>query len=118
MSNEYVNYVQQAFVANLKSFRKAKGLSQIELAQGSGLSQGYVADLERGKKFPSPTTIEKLSDALAVRPYQFFVTKEDLVGVDRSGIAVEYLESIRRQVDHQITEAIDAFLVRPNDFDK
>lgn len=57
------------FGENLKAARKAKGLTQQELAAEAGLeSKGYVSDLETGKKpIPPGRTLEALATALDVR---------------------------------------------------
>ena len=51
----------------LRRHRENAGLSQYRLAQLTGLSQGYLSQLELGHKDrPSPETIRKLSSALSV----------------------------------------------------
>lgn len=53
--------------AALASIRQLNGLSQAELARRSGVSQGYISELESGTKSQSgPATIKKLADALSV----------------------------------------------------
>ena len=48
----------------LEEIRKAKGLSQIEVANAIGMTQAYVSGLESGKKSPSFETLVKLARAL------------------------------------------------------
>jgi len=59
------------FTLKLKQYRKLKGLTQDELAAKSGLSQQYIAEIEKNERSKSPTldTIAKLSLALEVCPY-------------------------------------------------
>ena len=40
------------------------GLSQIELAKASGVTNRFISDLEKGKKNPSLHTAVKISKAL------------------------------------------------------
>jgi transcriptional regulator with XRE-family HTH domain len=51
----------------LKRIREDKGLSQLELATRAGVAQGYVSELEAGrKKNPGIVTLRKLAKALGV----------------------------------------------------
>ncbi|MDS1029178.1 helix-turn-helix transcriptional regulator [Bacillota bacterium LX-D] len=62
---------------NLKRIRKAKKISQQELAELSGLSFSMVSKLESGEQSnPTLETIEKISFALGVKP-------SDLIGMGR-----------------------------------
>jgi len=47
--------------------RTAKGISQEELAQRSGLHRTYVSSVERGERNISLANIAKLASALATR---------------------------------------------------
>jgi transcriptional regulator with XRE-family HTH domain len=61
----------------MKGHRSKMGLSQAELAEKAELSPGYVAELELGRKYPSPEVLEKLSAALELRPYRLLMDEED-----------------------------------------
>ena len=54
------------FDANcLKALRQQAGLTQGELAERIGKSQGYIGDLERGdRRGLTVTTLERLADVL------------------------------------------------------
>jgi predicted transcriptional regulator len=51
-------------VADIKKLRKALGLSQRELAKLSGLSQSYIAKVEKGYIDPSYSKVKKIFKAL------------------------------------------------------
>ena len=51
---------------NCARFRKARGWTQEELAERSGLSQQYLSGLERGRRNPTIVTIYELAQALNV----------------------------------------------------
>jgi len=55
---------QIEFGKYLKSLRKQKGLTIIELSNQSGVSNPYISQLENGKFTPSPEVIKKLSSVL------------------------------------------------------
>jgi len=63
---------QELFIMNLKDFRKLRKISQIKLAEMCVSSQAYIAEIEVGKKFPSPDMIEKIASALNVESYCLF----------------------------------------------
>jgi transcriptional regulator with XRE-family HTH domain len=51
----------------LKRLRRAQTLTQLELAEKSGVAQSTIVSLERGdRKEPRPATLRKLSQALGV----------------------------------------------------
>ncbi|MHB8885854.1 MAG: helix-turn-helix domain-containing protein [Methylovirgula sp.] len=50
----------------LKALRKWRGKSQIELAAATGLGQGYLSDLEGGRRRGTQETIEKIASALEI----------------------------------------------------
>lgn len=48
----------------LKALRLSNGFSQEHLAKLTGVAQGYISDLEGGKKMPSVEVLERLCDSL------------------------------------------------------
>lgn len=56
----------------LYEIRRKKGLSQLELSKRSGVSYGYISELENGIKSPTIDTICKLAKALECRPEDLF----------------------------------------------
>ncbi len=55
----------------IKAARKAQKKTQADLAVLTGLSDNYIALLERGHRSPSVETLDKISKALKV-PISFF----------------------------------------------
>jgi transcriptional regulator with XRE-family HTH domain len=58
----------QLLGANVRKARKAKGISQEELALESGMKRSYVSDLERGTRNPSVRALGRLALALEIEP--------------------------------------------------
>ena len=56
--------------ANVRRLREAKGWSQEEFADRAGIHRTYVSDIERGRRNPTVTLVEKLAVPLAVRAGQ------------------------------------------------
>ncbi len=50
----------------VRAIRKHRGLTQIEVAEQAGLRQGYIADIEAGKKTGSAASLRAIAAALGV----------------------------------------------------
>jgi predicted ATPase/transcriptional regulator with XRE-family HTH domain len=59
-----------AFAEALQRHRRARGLTQAELAEQAHLSERAISDLERGLKNPQRATVRLLTEALALLPDQ------------------------------------------------
>jgi transcriptional regulator with XRE-family HTH domain len=75
--------VQELLAENVKLARKRMGISQMRLAELCDLSTSYIGDIELGKKFPSPENLERLSEALGLRPYQLIYEPEEWTIYDK-----------------------------------
>ena len=67
------NYVNQLISINVKRLRTLQNISQLNLANATGLTHNFIHDIENCKKGVSAKTLAKLSVALEVEPYQFFL---------------------------------------------
>ncbi|GHU75106.1 hypothetical protein FACS189461_0700 [Spirochaetia bacterium] len=65
--------LQQVFIANLKKFRKERGISQMILAELCGTSANYIGQIEMGRRLPSFEKIEEIAAALNVEPYRLLL---------------------------------------------
>lgn len=70
---------------NIKNLRNHKGLSRREVAEISGVSAIYLAEIEYGKKTPTIETLLKLSNA-------FNVTVSELIGEIEPSLSPELKE--------------------------
>ena len=61
---------------NIKIFRENEGITQEELALKSGLSQGYINQLENGKRRYTQKTLELIADSLSIPIIEFFKEKD------------------------------------------
>lgn len=57
----------------IRQLRKAKGLTQEQLAGKAGLDAKYYGSLERGERNATLTSLEKVASALGVEPLQLFL---------------------------------------------
>ena len=53
--------------ANVRRLRSEKGWSQEDYADRAGIHRTYVSDMERGRRNPTVTVVEKLAKPLGVR---------------------------------------------------
>jgi transcriptional regulator with XRE-family HTH domain len=58
--------LRQAFAANLRRLRHAKGISQEGLAYAAEVNRSYLSKLEKGVSYPGLEIIAKLANALDI----------------------------------------------------
>jgi transcriptional regulator with XRE-family HTH domain len=61
---------------NIRRLREKAGLTQEELALKSGLSQGYINQLESGKRRYTQKSLELIADALSIPIVELFKEEE------------------------------------------
>ena len=72
---------------NLKRARINMKLSQLALATELEMAHNFINDIEHGKKWVSPDTIEKLCSVLKIDAYQLFLPENDAVADKDAAIA-------------------------------
>jgi transcriptional regulator with XRE-family HTH domain len=72
-----LNLDNKSFGQRLSSIRKKKGLTQVELAQKTGLTQGLISDYELDKLRPYHEVIARFALALEV-------TADELIGLKKA----------------------------------
>lgn len=93
-----MNQFRALLAKNLKLARARRGLTQQELAEACGLSTNYLATIEIGGKFPSADTLEKMAAALKMKPYQLFLSDDDIEAFDRLELVARYTDKAKRYV--------------------
>jgi transcriptional regulator with XRE-family HTH domain len=61
----------------IRAIRKAKGLTQQQLAELSGLDDAYIGSVERGERNFSIDTLEKILTGLNVPSYSLFYNSDN-----------------------------------------
>jgi transcriptional regulator with XRE-family HTH domain len=59
--------------ANVRHYRKLRGMTQEQLALDVEMERSYVSDLERGTRNPSVRALGRLAEALGVEPHFLLV---------------------------------------------
>jgi len=65
--------LQQTLGKNVKHWRRVRGLSQEEFAHRAQLHPTYVSGIERGRRNPTVSVIERIAAALTVSPEVLFL---------------------------------------------
>ena len=84
----------------LRVLRTKDGQSLAELSRNSGVSLGYLSDLEGGHRWPNPTQVEKIAAALHVPMSVLERTKT----ADSDGNSVALRELVRDIVREVLDE--------------
>ena len=78
--------LEAAFGQILQRMRKAKNLSQEDVAFASQIERAHLSRLENGKKEPGLTTLFRLAAAFGVPASRIVAEVEELIGQDRSDL--------------------------------
>lgn len=60
--------VGEMFGARLRELRRKRKLTQVQVAERSGLAQNHISELENGERMPSLVTMLKLAAAIDCKP--------------------------------------------------
>jgi transcriptional regulator with XRE-family HTH domain len=85
--------------------REERGLRRADLAEEAGISYTHLAEIENGKKNPSPSALRAVAAALEVRPFELMALAEAL-GEERGSIT-------RAAIRERVTREPPAFLEPP-----
>jgi transcriptional regulator with XRE-family HTH domain len=100
-------YVHQLISSNVKRLRSLQNISQLGLSVQTGLTHNFINDIENCKKGVSAKTLAKLSNALNVEPYQFFLPE----GTSGSDITV-YVRDFNDSLQKVVAELTDQYLYK------
>ena len=90
-------HIYKLISRNIKRIRSLQNISQLNLAVKTGLTHNFINDIENCKKGVSARTLAKLSTALDVEPYQFFLPHE-MTDNFMSGYVKDFNDSLQKVV--------------------
>ncbi len=102
--------VREILKANLKFYRKERGLTQEQLAEKINCNPKYISGIESRNKFPSAETIDALADALEISPAQLFDEKgspENTVAFNAQKFTDEVVDGLHNLVRRDILNFLD-----------
>lgn len=105
------------FAEKLKTLRKGKGMTQMQLATATNISLGVIADIESGRHDPSKASAKVLSEYFNV-PVQTFILENTGITTEKKTLTTQQIimladivqEVINKQ-GFQITQEQRAALV-------
>jgi len=101
------NQLNQILANNLKRYRASNGETQATLAEKAEVSIVYLAELEIGRKNPSLEVIERLANALNIRPYELFLEEGRDSNPDQAAEAVRtFVADITERLAHVVPQTI------------
>ena len=96
------NYIRGIVSRNLRRIRSLQNFSQMSLALSAGVTHNFINDVENCKKGISVKTLAKLSVALNVEPYQFFLP-ENMQDDKLESYVSDFNDSVHKMVK-ELTE--------------
>jgi transcriptional regulator with XRE-family HTH domain len=90
-------YILNLVSRNLRRIRTTQNFSQLSLALNAGLTHNFINDIENCKKGISSKTLAKLSVALKVEPFQFFLP-EDMSDNKMQPYVTDFNDSLQKMV--------------------
>lgn len=96
----------QALGRAIRVAREERGLRRADLAEQAGISYTHLAEVENGKKNPSPSALRAVAAALEVRPFELMALA-DALGEERGSIT-------RAAIREQVTREVPAMLEPPD----
>jgi len=93
--------IKEILAANIRKYRRKKGLTQEKTAEMADISLRYLAMLELGKSFPSGEMLEKLANVLDIDTIQLFD-----VSSNPEGSLQQLEQSIMSNIKQAVKEAV------------
>ncbi len=94
-----MNDIQRILRINIKKYRSGLNYSQFDLSDLCDVSTSYISEIETGKKFPSAKTLQKIVEALEVRPYKLFLDTNDIDNFNKENFLSNFKDHIVSDVE-------------------
>jgi len=96
-------------IHNMKKYRKKRRISQMKLAGMLETSTNYIGEIEINSRVPSLAMVEKIAQALNIKPFRLFVYDSEPKD-DTPQEAEDYLECLttkeRKDLSQRIVKSI------------
>jgi len=86
---------------NIRRLREAAGYSQEELAEKAGISLPFLGAIERGEKWPRPSTLAGIAHGLEVNAYILIKPEHPIVN-EITEITAKLVQDIHTAVHHSV----------------
>jgi transcriptional regulator with XRE-family HTH domain len=105
--------IRRLFGKNLKRIRLHHGLSQFQLSKETGLTPNFINDIEKGDKWLSSESFDKLISALNVAPYCFFISENEGALVANADPYLRDFSDSLQKMAHDLQERYGTEPARP-----
>ncbi len=105
------NTVQVILAANIRRVRKSMKLTQAELAEKVGISNGYMCDIERSRRWPSAENLSKIAETLRLAPFQLLLPTVDSPYFDRHRTLTAFSRELQETFARSTEEVLDKLVL-------
>jgi len=98
--------IRTLFSRNIRIFRDRRNWSQANLAEFAGVSINYIGDIERGKKWPHPDVLFKLTEALGIKVYELFLEENMDVSIDNQVLMQRFLNDVSLSLNKSLSLSV------------
>ncbi len=95
---------------NVRFYRKKTGLSQLKLAYQIEIAPSYLAEIERGKQYPSLKILEKIAAYFEVEPYQLLYPIESMEKKHAEFETIQSLRLLKQGINDLIDNQVNKML--------
>lgn len=92
--------LKNILISNLIFYREQMGLSQYSLAEKIGVTQAYIAKIEKGEKEMSITVFNKISNVLGV-------SMNTLLSADKDNVTIQNINAMLNGKSEQNLKAME-----------
>lgn len=98
------------FGPNIARLRKEFGLSQTQLAEKIEVQKQTISNIERGKRYPTFETLERLADVFHATPVQLFGNAREVAMADTPEI-MDRIDQYDQKVDalYRLSRILDRY---------
>ena len=104
--------VRELLALNMKRTRKKLKISQSELAAMCEVSTSFIAEIEICRKFPSPTTLDKLATVLSLEPYQLFLDEWRWETHDKTGVMYHLRSELKQRILRDVDAVMNPYIIQ------
>ena len=103
---------------NLKKYRNLRDLSQMEVAEKADISMNFLSEIERGKKWPYPETLQNLATALNLEVFELFRNEGDQNDIEEyknlfsTDLVIAVDQAVKTAVNTLITK-VSTTIIKP-----
>lgn len=97
--------LQQTFIANLRYYRKKRGLTQKDLSVYLNKGYNYINCIEGGNSFPPPDVIDQIAQILTIEPGLLFQKDGSPENLCHHG-QKEFVQEITSQITSRLQDVI------------